>query len=69
MVLPKTVKITQNMFKAFLFAIALKGFLFAQGFEIKSFQVSASSNILNSDSLILKGAVGTTFNQKAQATH
>ena len=45
MVLPKTVKITQNMFKAFLVAIALKGFLFAQGFEIKSFQVSASSNI------------------------
>jgi len=67
MVLPKTVKITQNMFKAFLFAIALKGFLFAQGFEIKSFQVSASSNILNSDSLILKGAVGTTFNQKSSS--
>ena len=42
MVLPKMVKITQNMFKAFLVAIALKGFLFAQGFEIKSFQVSAS---------------------------
>ena len=64
MVLPKMVKITQNMFMVFLVAIVLKGFLFAQGFEIKSFQVSASSNILNSDSLNLKGAVGTTFNQK-----
>ena len=42
MVPPKTVKIIQNMFKALLVAIALKGFLFAQGFEIKSFQVSAS---------------------------
>lgn len=67
MVLPKMVKITQNMFKAFLVAIVLKGFLFAQGFEIKSFQVSASSNILNSDSLTLEGAVGTTFNQKSSS--
>ena len=47
--------------------IALEGFLSAKGFEIKSFQVSASSNILNSDSLILKGAVGTTFNQKSSS--
>ena len=67
MVLPKTVKITQNMYKALLVAIALEGFLFAQGFEIKSFQVSASSNILNSESLTLKGAVGTTFNQKSSS--
>ena len=64
---PKTVKIIQNMFKALLVAIALKGFLFSQGFEIKSFQVSASSNILNSESLTLKGAVGTTFNQKSSS--
>ena len=35
MVLPKMVKITQNMFKAFLVAIVLKGFLFDSHFSMR----------------------------------
>ena len=67
MELPKGLHRVYNMKIIFITSALISNILFAQGFQIKAYQISATAKISKSDSLKLNGSIGTSFNQTSSS--